>query len=442
MLKIHKKLLLLFAGILLVFNFGCTKNQTTDYAFWGKGTDNRSRTEKFWQKTRSRSNLTDAYWRLGGFYQKQGKHRQAIAEFIKAIKTKTEDARIYNSLAVSYDALKEYKFAEMAYQDAIALAPEEAYLYNNYACSSLLRGDKEAAVILFEKAASLNSESRRIKNNLAMASSGEEKRAAKKEVTIAPVVPVGDVADTVKETTPAEKAIAATSTEDDGNWFTHLVDSALAFLGFAGSDKSVDEEVVAVTETVPVQEKVVEESSSGTIILVNALQVSDDLENDHSLMSHKQLAETIKPEPVPHKPVSVQAISAVIPESKQIVTNNRTVFVEVANGNGVKGIAERSAAYFRTQGRYITSFSDARYFDVKKSIIFYRQGYLQDAFKVALMVPGYQEMKQVASLGRPEIGVKVVLGEDMAIMHFPEIMAGFYPRQIPSYDHAVTMLDW
>ena len=170
-----------------MFNSGCANRQTTDYAFWGNGDPgNMSRTDKFWQQTRPRSNLVDAYKRLGGLYQKQGKHRKAIAEFQKAIKAKPDDVSAYNSLAISYDALKEYRLSEMAYKDAIALAPEQSYLYNNYGCSSMLRGDRAAAVALFEKAASLDSNKIRIKNNLSMASYGVNKNTDKKEETVTP----------------------------------------------------------------------------------------------------------------------------------------------------------------------------------------------------------------------------------------------------------------
>ncbi len=250
-------MLLLFAVFLLVFNSGCANKQTTDYAFWGKGVDtsNVSRTDKFWQKTRPRSNLVDAYKRLGGFYQKQGKHREAIGQFIKAIKAKTDDASVYNSLAISYDALKEYTFSEMAYKDAIALAPDKSYLYNNYGFSSLLRGDRAAAVVLFEKAASLDSESRRIKNNLTMASYRLDKKTGKKEATMTPVLAVNNSKDPMPSAAPAS--------DDKSNWFTDIIDSTLKFFGFAGDDKSVKEDIVSVKNNIKTQEKSVEESGAG-----------------------------------------------------------------------------------------------------------------------------------------------------------------------------------
>jgi hypothetical protein len=51
-------------------------------------------------------------------------------------------------------------------------------------------------------------------------------------------------------------------------------------------------------------------------------------------------------------------------------------------------------------------------------------------------------MKLVGSLGRPGVSVRVLLGEDMATMHFPEIMARLAPQQISNYGQTVTMMDW
>jgi tetratricopeptide (TPR) repeat protein len=404
---------------------------TVNIHSWTKDVDtlaNRKAAAKFWSGIREHSNMVDAHKRLGGFYQQQGKHREAVAEFCKAIKAKTDDARVYNSLAISYDALKEYTFAEMAYKDAIALAPEQSYLYNNYGCSSMLRGDRAAAVTLFKKAASLDSKSRRIKNNLSMASYGVDKQ----ETTIAPVPAVPD---TSKETTP----IATANSADEGNWFTALIDSALTFLGFAGDDKSVDENIVSVGDTIKMQEKLGKESKVGTVIHVHPLQLPGYLESDLSIES-QQITEAI--EPPLYKPVSMKRKFPLFTGNEQVAQSNRKVAIEVSNGSNVKDIATKTAAYFRDQGQYIHSITDAKHFDFKKSIVFYRKGYLPDAYKIALMVPGYQEMKQVGSLGRPEVSVKLLLGQDMAILHFPEIMAGFSPEQIPNYDQTVTMVDW
>ena len=608
MQKKHLRLLLVSTVFLFVVIFGCAKKQSVDYVFWGNGVDklNKSMTDKFWQKTRHRSNLTDAYTRLGGFYQKQGKHRKAIAEFIKAIKTKTADAGVYNSLAMSYDALKKYKFAEMAYKDAIALAPEQPYLYNNYGCSSLLRGDIQAAIALFEKAASLDAESRRIKNNLALAihrgnkneilnkdnqkttqlpglhvteripadnaklteeidsadlvgpvSPDEVIEAVKvaavsrpimenidepaKEVTlikpariqpdveeipavkvlgesvteatvvknvqdekeraeIQPVMvenvviepaevveevqiesppPAEFVETSIDETVLAENApvhvavddsektttIAATSSDDEDNWYNDLLVYALTSLGLRSDEETVnvapsiesdkpavvatttkltDDDTVSVENRVQKQEKVIEKSivdtPPNTVIHINPLQLADSIKDDIAPKLYMPIAEAIVPTLSKAASVKTKVVAATDTDHKQDVQTRQKVAIEVSNGNGVTGMATRSAAYFKKQGQNVRRITNAKNFGFKDSIVFYREGYLREAYKIALMVPGYQKMKRVESLGRSEITIKLLLGKDMAPLQFPESMAGMSRKKISTYRDTVALL--
>ena len=664
---------LFFCVIPLLLTTGsCTTQDknTANIHSWTKDVDSLATGKAgsmFWPKVRSRSNMVDAYKRLGGFYQKQGKHRKAIAEFIKAIKTKTADAAAYNSLAMSYDALKKYKFAEMAYKDAIALAPEQSYLYNNYGCSSMQRGDMDAAVALLEKAAALDADSRRIKNNLALAiqranknvvlktdiqdaaqlpglyvndrpvveaTEPEVENANSKEVasslpvatpvtaelepahspseeifeepaenevateTVAEILPDGEgIADTeiseesVVETTVVEKveieeqivetaplpvepeveeiasvevleqpvfentvtdkvevkglivetqpiltepvveetaavevvetepvtvesavivtegveavqvesdpivelversadesvvtestfeqveagdseaatSMNATSSDDEDNWYNNFIASTLDMLGFENDDAksinvesfvavdkpavaiedvtSIEQDAPLVEQTVQVQEKVAEETIEDAkpdrVIHVKGLQIVDSI-ND-KILSPKSYA--------PIADVKISSSYTAVPEKRnfaaatdlrQRVQTDHKAAIEVSNGNGVEGMAPRSAVYFKEQGENIRRITNAKHFGFKNSIVFYREGYLPEAYKIALMVPGYQEMKQVDSLGRPEITVKLLLGKDMASLHFPESMAGISSHQISSYGQTVTMLE-
>ncbi len=178
--------------------------------------------------------------------------------------------------------------------------------------------------------------------------------------------------------------------------------------------------------------------ATGTTSQINTLRLADSMQNDIPLNSPQQITEPI--EPFQDKSVSGKGNFAVNIDNAKIQKSKRKVILEVSNGTGVKGIAARSAVYFSEQGRYITSITNEQNFDFKKSIVFYRKGYLQDAFKIALMVPGYQVMKQVESLENPGVSVKLLLGQDLAILHFPEIMAGFTPQQMPNYDQTVTLV--
>jgi hypothetical protein len=46
-------------------------------------------------------------------------------------------------------------------------------------------------------------------------------------------------------------------------------------------------------------------------------------------------------------------------------------------------------------------------------MIYYRRGYLHDAYRVAQEIPRYQRMKKVNNFDRQNIKIKVLLGQDV-----------------------------
>lgn len=94
--------------------------------------------------------------------------------------------------------------------------------------------------------------------------------------------------------------------------------------------------------------------------------------------------------------------------------------IEVSNGNGVTGMAGRSASFFRRHGFAVGRITNADRFTVADTVIFYREGYLDAAKVVASVIPGEQQFEQVSDLGRKGIRIRVLLGRDMAAMQFPE----------------------
>jgi hypothetical protein len=94
--------------------------------------------------------------------------------------------------------------------------------------------------------------------------------------------------------------------------------------------------------------------------------------------------------------------------------------IEVSNGNGVTGMAGKSADYFRRLGFSVGRITNAKDFRFHDSIIFYEEGYLQVAKQLAEVTPGVQMIEKVDSLGGRSIGVKILLGKDLANTQFPD----------------------
>lgn len=111
----------------------------------------------------------DVGYRLARHFQKQGRHRLAVAELLKVVKAAPDHAGAYNALGVSYDRLREFDLAAAAYGEALRINPNLDYVYNNIGYSHLLQGNLEAAATAFETAVALKSERALYQNNLALA---------------------------------------------------------------------------------------------------------------------------------------------------------------------------------------------------------------------------------------------------------------------------------
>jgi hypothetical protein len=102
----------------------------------------------------------------------------------------------------------------------------------------------------------------------------------------------------------------------------------------------------------------------------------------------------------------------------------KSTAIEVSNGNGMTGMAGRSADYLRSYGFTIGRITNARYFNFDASIILYKEGFLQVAEELARLTPGFHNIEKVDSLERPSIGVRIILGRDLAEIQFPDGYAG------------------
>ena len=87
--------------------------------------------------------------------------------------------------------------------------------------------------------------------------------------------------------------------------------------------------------------------------------------------------------------------------------------LEISNGNGVRHMARRVGQYLGEQGFNEPYLTNANHFNHSETMIYYRSGYLQDAYRVAKKIPGYQDMKKVARFQRPTTTVRVLIGRDI-----------------------------
>lgn len=168
---------LVFCTVIACMMTGCSSSKSIlgYLKFWAP-TDERSvdedtasKASALMSKVRSDKGNPDSHYRLGVYYQNQGKYREAIEEFSKAVGIDPGHVYAYNGLGVAYDNLKEMDLARKAYRMALKLAPDDRHAYNNLGYSFILEGDYGSAVEVLLEGLSIHENDGHMRSNLAMA---------------------------------------------------------------------------------------------------------------------------------------------------------------------------------------------------------------------------------------------------------------------------------
>lgn len=374
----------------------------------GLGLDNGSRAN-FWSAVKPLSSLPESHYRLGRYYQKSGNHQLAIEEFIKAIKLDKRYVLAYNGLGMSYDALKDCVKAQEAYSNALLYRPDTAYIYNNLGYSRLLCNDFEHAVWFFTKAAKLDETSTRIRNNLTLAQLRFQHQAPEK-ILLSKIPPPADPVREEKLSDPVEPPQPATPVKTEetaekvqapiGNPIPpalHL--QALATVSPPEANNHTD--IAPEPASLAVTGKSIARGQEANVLPAGIKKAA-------AIVS-------IAPDKVKKQPIEPAAPDAIKEDQGFSFCK-----IEVSNGNGISGMAGRSAEYFKSLGFTVGRITNAASFTFASSKIYYKEGYLGIAKAVAWLVPGPQEFEQVEDLGRLGIGVRLLLGRDMAAIRFQE----------------------
>jgi Flp pilus assembly protein TadD len=99
-------------------------------------------------------------------------------------------------------------------------------------------------------------------------------------------------------------------------------------------------------------------------------------------------------------------------QPQPLVKNSRKIRIEVANGNGVNGMAKRVSAFLSNAGFAAARLTNQQPFNVKQSELQYRAGYRDEAEKLRATIDGDPRLIQRDDL-RADISIRVLLGKDV-----------------------------
>ena len=324
-----------------------------------------------------------AYYQLGRYYQGQNRLDKAIPAFQKALALDSQYAEAHNALGALYAAQEKFDLAIAEFQQALAAAPNTAHFQNNLGYTYYLQGRYAEAASTFEKAVELNPGNAKIANNLGLtlAKLGQP-RQAQQAFMLAAARSADASAPSPGPDTSAEIATASAaplSLPKDRGAITPAIASPLA-----RAPLPMAKPLAAPAEAVRPAQK-----PDMTLV-----QSSPD--------RYELLRTTVEPATV----LALQeATSAPLPRLR--------ANFEVANGNGVTGMAKRVSRALAGKGFPSARLTNQKPFVQPVTMVEYRQGFASEAERLSASLPARPIVKERNNL-RDSTDVRLVLGRDVA----------------------------
>jgi tetratricopeptide (TPR) repeat protein len=345
----------------------------------------------------------DTLYKQACYLQEKRKYKLALKVLEDVILADATHVRAYNAMGVIYDILRDFPRAVEAYKRALKLNPNLAYVQNNLGYSYLLQGNLDSAIESFKAAIVMDDKNERYHNNLGLA-------YAKK----------GLYDDALNEFMAGRDEAKAHYIM--AQVLNQLYEYDRAQIHFFISSKLNPQFQQAKTESTVAEdssESVREyESVQGNDLERKSINRIEVDENGNKKLWFKINAENVQTTEDEKFKTDISKLNDLMQVADlQIETEPRLppaeLEVEISNGNGVNRMAARVGNYLSKKGVKITRLTNADHFNYEETMIYYQWDHLQDAFKIAQEIPGYQNMERLNSHDRKSEKIKVRIGKDL-----------------------------
>jgi tetratricopeptide (TPR) repeat protein len=326
----------------------------------------------------------DGQYRIGRYFQGQQRLDAAEKAFLKALALDPYHAEARNALGTVYFELGRIQKAEEQFRLAIAIAPTRAHLHNNLGYLYQEIGRTDEAVSAYSEAFRLDPKNPRIQNNLAALTCQDKREcmALDGDAIAAPVIDRPPVPASPREV-PSVSSTALTSV------VPMPTDAATPV-----AQRRANAEVSPA-------------STASDKPMTPTVQLANVAPNIWELKPVVAAPQRVKTPVAPVATIPSAPEKAAFVQSMQAATGR----VEVANGNGVRGMAKRIGGYMREQGFAAPRLTNHQTFSQNKTEIQYVAGSEDLARQIESTFGQSARLVKVASLER-HAPVRVVLGKD------------------------------
>ena len=390
--------------------------------------------KKFMSSVRAVKGNAQNQYRLARHFQKQNRHEIAIEELLKTLRIDPEFYNAYNALGVSYDHLKQHDSAIDAYRAALKINSDLDYVHNNIGYSNLLKGDLSAATVAFEKAIAINGTNKTYQNNLALAyaKSGQKIKKSKIAESYKPktkvVHPILDTENITSETlteiinkvaeenieavTVASKQTGVKVSKIEENFYAiqlgvyYDVNRALNTLEQARKKGYASPYITKINKAKPyyrVRFGKYKNRSDAQIIAAKIL--------DKKGRSALTIVENYPVEVFHVQSAKQSTDDKIVKVQKKAL--NKSVNIEILNGNGIYRMARRVSNYFEKKGLVVATPANAKHFNYKNTRIYYAPGFYRDAVNLSQNIPGFKIAGKLIESTKLKTNIRVLIGKDI-----------------------------
>jgi tetratricopeptide (TPR) repeat protein len=334
-----------------------------------------------------------AKYDLARHFQRVQHHTIAIETLKEILRVDPGHADAHNALGYSFDCIGDLRTAQQHYRIAVALNPDLDYAYNNLGYSFILGREYSAAVAALEQAVALRHDRQKYIKNLSYAyyKSGNLKMA---NITLRGLddpaaahrikVRLGMVSET------AEPAGEQKQRTGDG------------FLS-VGNDHRLSKPVGRLSGI-----RTSEDDPSYLPFLPEP--AAEDEPTYLPLLSgrpdHRKTSD-----PRPEELIESWTDRVILGLAESPPSG---AAIEVSNGNGVPRMAGSVGNYLKRRGMRVARLSNADHFHYPRTVIYYRDGYLEAASEVERLLSGLSPGGHLVAAHLDREPIRVLIGRDLA----------------------------
>lgn len=329
------------------------------------------------------------YYQLGKYHQARGNREQARTAYQQSISLDRRQIEARNALAVLHSEDGRLDEARAMLTQLVQDYPRMAYLHNNLAYVHLLRGEPDAAIPSLEKALALEPGNARALNNLGLVQTALTEKRDRLTAALGLADVISGKAGGTSETTGRQAEEAAAAALAAARQATSLVAPAPAPALAPAVARPAMPEVLSATSRMEVVQ-----------VLPNVIELRRR-QPAQPVVAERREEKTQKPAAIESKP-----LAATPPQP-------RAFRFDVANGNGVPGMALKMRDALARRGIHAVRVTNKRPFNTESTEIQYLAGFEKEAERVRAAMASPVSMKPVAAIAGTQ-DVRLVLGRDAA----------------------------